>query len=197
MCRNGWQSSRQQKARARLEQAPARNRASKFTIHVRSFRSSCATERAGAAAHGFAHPAGRLAATVGNSADVGGSWWGRIGKPDPTEEKRLAGSNRSRPIPCRNLGCRGQRCNDRACADIAAGHRRHLPGLVGTILAVTVVGHGHIPMVAIFAAMPLAWATDRPIPAATKTARSKRPSCRTGQRFMTKRIAPNLREYKR
>ncbi|QFI68681.1 hypothetical protein EKH55_3807 [Sinorhizobium alkalisoli] len=51
-------------------------------------------------------------------------------------------------------------------------------------------------IVAIIAAMPIAWATEMPIPAARKTARSKWVSCRTDQCFMMERIAPNTREYK-
>ncbi|MBP2238822.1 hypothetical protein J2Z31_005363 [Sinorhizobium kostiense] len=51
-------------------------------------------------------------------------------------------------------------------------------------------------IVAIIAAIPLAWATEMPIPAARKTARSKWASFRTDQRFIVERIAPNLRKYK-
>lgn len=45
--------------------------------------------------------------------------------------------------------------------------------------------------------MTLAWATDRLIPAATKTARNNGASCRIDQHFMMmKRMTPNCPEYK-
>lgn len=43
-------------------------------------------------------------------------------------------------------------------------------------------------IIAILAAMPLAWATDRLIPAATKTARNEVTSCRTDQSFIKKEL---------
>lgn len=52
-------------------------------------------------------------------------------------------------------------------------------------------------IIAILAAMPLAWATERPIPAATKVARRKMTRSLVNEFFIGRdRIAPNLCEYK-